>query len=80
VWKVKVGDKVSAGDVLCDVQTDKATMEMESMEDGYIAQILVAADSGDIPCGQVRRLTQPPRVPSVSEQSGLFGAPVARVA
>jgi pyruvate dehydrogenase E2 component (dihydrolipoamide acetyltransferase) len=60
VWKVKVGDKVSAGDVLCDVQTDKATMEMESMEDGYIAQILVAANSGDIPCGQVRRLTQPP--------------------
>merc|ERR1719183_2149815 len=52
VWKMKVGDKVSAGDVLCDVQTDKATMEMESMEDGYLAQILVAADSGDIPCGQ----------------------------
>ena len=60
MWKMKVGDKVSAGDVLCDVQTDKATMEMESMEDGYLAQILVAADSGDIPCGQVRRCRPPP--------------------
>jgi pyruvate dehydrogenase E1 component beta subunit len=51
-WKMAVGDKVSAGDILCDIQTDKATMEMESMEDGYLAKILVAAGDTDIPVGQ----------------------------
>lgn len=51
-WKMKEGDKVSAGDILCDIQTDKATMEMESMEDGYLAKILVPAGDNDIPVGQ----------------------------
>jgi pyruvate/2-oxoglutarate dehydrogenase complex dihydrolipoamide acyltransferase (E2) component len=35
-WKVKEGDKVSAGDILCSIETDKATLDMESMEDGYV--------------------------------------------
>jgi len=51
-WKMKVGDKISAGDILCDIQTDKATMEMESMEDGYLAKILVEAGSDEIAVGQ----------------------------
>ena len=38
-WLVKVGDKVSSGDVLAEVETDKATMELESYEDGYILYI-----------------------------------------
>jgi len=50
-WKKKVGEKISAGDILCDIQTDKATMEMESMEDGYLAQILVPAGDGMITVG-----------------------------
>lgn len=51
-WKMKEGDEVSAGDILCDIQTDKATMEMESMEDGFLAKILVPAGDADIPVGQ----------------------------
>lgn len=51
-WKKNVGDKVSAGDILCDIQTDKATMEMESMEDGYLAKILVPAGDGMIAVGK----------------------------
>jgi len=35
-WNVKVGDKVSSGDILAEVETDKATMDMESYEDGTI--------------------------------------------
>jgi biotin carboxyl carrier protein len=35
-WKVKEGDKVSAGDILCSIETDKATLDMESMEDGCV--------------------------------------------
>lgn len=38
-WLVKVGDKVSSGDILAEVETDKATMELESYEDGVILHI-----------------------------------------
>jgi pyruvate dehydrogenase E2 component (dihydrolipoamide acetyltransferase) len=41
-WNVKVGDKVSSGDILAEVETDKATMDMESYEDGTILYIGVA--------------------------------------
>ena len=40
-WKKKKGDKVSAGDVLAEIETDKATMEWESPEDGTLAAIYV---------------------------------------
>ncbi len=40
-WHVKVGDKVSSGDHLADVETDKATMELQSYDDGTIARIVV---------------------------------------
>jgi pyruvate/2-oxoglutarate dehydrogenase complex dihydrolipoamide acyltransferase (E2) component len=43
--------QVAAGDVLADVQTDKATMAFESQEDGWLARILVPAGEGDIPVG-----------------------------
>ena len=38
-WLKKVGDKVSAGDILAEVETDKATMELESYEDGTLLHI-----------------------------------------
>jgi pyruvate dehydrogenase E1 component beta subunit len=41
-WLVKQGDTVSPGDVLCEIETDKATMEVESVESGTVTQILVA--------------------------------------
>src|SRR6266404_1850665 len=41
VWKKKKGDKVSAGEVLAEIETDKATMEWESPEDGTLAEIYV---------------------------------------
>jgi pyruvate dehydrogenase E2 component (dihydrolipoamide acetyltransferase) len=40
-WKKKKGDKVSAGDVIAEIETDKATMEWESPEDGTLAEIYV---------------------------------------
>ena len=42
-WKVAVGDKVSSGDVVADVETDKATMEVEALDDGNIGKLLVTA-------------------------------------
>ncbi|MCH2161316.1 MAG: 2-oxo acid dehydrogenase subunit E2 [Phycisphaerales bacterium] len=49
-WNVKEGDAVSSGDVVADVETDKATMEMQVYDDGVIASILV--DEGkQVPVG-----------------------------
>jgi pyruvate dehydrogenase E2 component (dihydrolipoamide acetyltransferase) len=41
-WNVKEGDKVSSGDVICEIETDKATMEFESIDDGVMGKILIA--------------------------------------
>ena len=42
-WHVKEGDEVSSGDVLADIETDKATMELQSFDDGIVQNILIAA-------------------------------------
>ena len=42
-WNVKPGDTVEAGDVIAEIETDKATMEVEAVDEGTIAQILVEA-------------------------------------
>ena len=44
-WKKKVGDKVSNGDVLAEIETDKAVTEVESALDGTLAEIV--ANEGD---------------------------------
>ena len=41
-WLVKEGDTVSSGDVMCEIETDKATMEFEAVDEGVIGKILVA--------------------------------------
>ena len=41
-WMVKVGDKVAPGDVLAEIETDKATMEVEAVDEGTVNEILVA--------------------------------------
>ena len=48
-WTVAEGDEVSAGDVIAEVETDKATMEVEALEDGKIHKIIIA--SGDVAVG-----------------------------
>ncbi len=40
-WHVKVGDKVAPGDVIAEIETDKATMEVEAVDEGTVARILV---------------------------------------
>ena len=50
-WHVGVGDAVAPGGLLADVETDKATLGWESMEDGVVAAILAPAGARDIPVG-----------------------------
>ena len=52
-WLVKEGDTVSAGDVLAEIETDKATMEFESIDEGVVAQILVAEGAENVKVGTV---------------------------
>src|SRR5712672_3807047 len=40
-WHVKVGDTVKSGQVICEIETDKATMEVEAVDEGKIGQIVV---------------------------------------
>ncbi|GBG65946.1 hypothetical protein CBR_g54237 [Chara braunii] len=51
-WRLKEGDKVGPGDVLCEIETDKATLDMESQEEGYLAKILVPDGTANIPVGK----------------------------
>lgn len=50
-WKKQEGEKVEQGDVLADIETDKATMEMESMEEGYLAKIILPEGSQNVNVG-----------------------------
>ena len=40
-WHVKAGDKIEPGQVIAEIETDKATMEVEAVDEGVIAEILV---------------------------------------
>jgi pyruvate dehydrogenase E2 component (dihydrolipoamide acetyltransferase) len=52
-WLKKEGDKVKAGDVIAEIETDKATMEVEAVDEGTIAKIMVPEGTADVPVNQV---------------------------
>jgi len=52
-WEKKEGDQVSEGDLLCEIETDKATMGFETPEEGFLAKIILEAGSKDIPIGKL---------------------------
>jgi pyruvate dehydrogenase E2 component (dihydrolipoamide acetyltransferase) len=52
-WEKKEGDKVSEGDLLCEIETDKATMGFETPEEGYLAKVFIEAGTRDIPIGKL---------------------------
>ncbi|KAL0871293.1 hypothetical protein ABMA27_005043 [Loxostege sticticalis] len=52
-WEKKEGDKLSEGDLLCEIETDKATMGFETPEEGYLAKILIPAGTKGVPVGKL---------------------------
>lgn len=52
-WLKKEGDKVKSGDVIAEIETDKATMEVEAVDEGTIAKILVPEGTQDVPVNNV---------------------------
>jgi pyruvate dehydrogenase E2 component (dihydrolipoamide acetyltransferase) len=52
-WLKKEGDTVKAGDVIAEIETDKATMEVEAVDEGTLAKIVVPEGTADVPVNQV---------------------------
>src|SRR5215469_10340896 len=52
-WLKKEGDPVKTGDVIAEIETDKATMEYEAIEDGTLAKIVVPEGTNDVPVNQL---------------------------
>ncbi|MFM9936777.1 MAG: 2-oxo acid dehydrogenase subunit E2, partial [Novosphingobium sp.] len=52
-WLVKVGDKVSSGDIMAEIETDKATMEFEAVDEGTVVSISVAEGTEGVKVGTV---------------------------
>merc|ERR1719339_147976 len=89
-WEKKEGDKVSEGDLLCEIETDKATMGFETPEEGYLAKVFIEAGTRDIPIGKLLCIIVEEQedvakfadfdASSVSEASAPAPAPVQRSA
>ena len=74
-WLVKEGDSISSGDILAEIETDKATMEIETIDEGVVGKILVAEGSQNVAVGTVI-------LQLLEEGEGIdaLNAPVAEVA
>jgi len=71
-WLVKEGDEVSSGDILAEIETDKATMEYEAVDEGTIAKILVPEGTDEVKVGTVIAL-----IAEEGEEPGAVEAPKA---
>src|SRR5690348_2196780 len=52
-WLKKEGDKIKPGDVIAEIETDKATMEYEAVDEGTLAKIVVPEGAADVPVNQL---------------------------
>ena len=57
-WLVKVGDSVSSGDLLAEIETDKATMEFEAIDEGVVTELLVAEGTDGVKVGTIIAIIQ----------------------
>ncbi|CAN7560935.1 pyruvate dehydrogenase complex dihydrolipoamide acetyltransferase [Rhizobium sp. LjRoot98] len=77
-WLVKEGDKVSAGDVLCEIETDKATMEVEAVDEGTVAKLVVAAGTEGVKVNAVIAILAADGEDIAAAASGGGAAPAAK--
>ncbi|MGO4386154.1 pyruvate dehydrogenase complex dihydrolipoamide acetyltransferase [Microvirga sp. 2YAF29] len=81
-WLKKEGDTVKSGDVIAEIETDKATMEVEAVDEGILAKIVVPEGTSDVPVNQVIALIagedEDPK--SVTAPAGGSPAPKAETA
>ena len=75
-WLKKEGDAVKSGDVLAEIETDKATMEVEAIDEGVLAKILVAEGTADVPVNDLIAIIAADGEDPASVQAG--GAPESK--
>nr|WP_087576175.1 dihydrolipoamide acetyltransferase family protein [Sphingomonas sp. CDS-1] len=71
-WLVKIGDTIRPGDIIAEIETDKATMEYEAIDEGVIASIAIADGSQDVPVGTI--------IATIAEAGESVAAPMSEVA
>jgi pyruvate dehydrogenase E2 component (dihydrolipoamide acetyltransferase) len=76
-WLVKEGDTVSSGDILAEIETDKATMEFEAVDEGTVARILVPEGTDGVKVGTAIALIAGEGEDAASVTPAKAGAPVA---
>ncbi|MFO1151285.1 MAG: pyruvate dehydrogenase complex E1 component subunit beta [Alsobacter sp.] len=70
-WLKNEGDRVKSGDIIAEIETDKATMEVEAVDEGVLAKILVPAGSADVPVNQkIALLAADGEDPAAVKESG----------
>jgi pyruvate dehydrogenase E2 component (dihydrolipoamide acetyltransferase) len=79
-WLKKEGDKVKTGDILAEIETDKATMEYEAVDDGVLAKIVVPEGTADVPVNQLIAVLASEGEDVTAAAAGAGKAPVARPA
>ncbi|GAA0245672.1 Dihydrolipoyllysine-residue acetyltransferase component of pyruvate dehydrogenase complex [Methylorubrum aminovorans] len=72
-WLKKEGDAIKSGDVIAEIETDKATMEVEAVDEGVLAKILVAEGTADVPVNELIAL-----IAEEGEDPGSVQAPTGR--
>jgi len=84
-WLVKEGDEVKSGDILAEIETDKATMEFEAVDEGTIGKIVIPEGTENVKVGTViavigeegETIAEAPKAPPVVEAPKAAPAPVA---
>jgi pyruvate dehydrogenase E1 component subunit beta len=83
-WLVKEGDTVSSGDIMAEIETDKATMEFEAVDEGVIGKILIVGGTEGVKVNTPIAVlleegespdASPPSAPAASEKAPVAGAP-----
>ena len=78
-WLKKEGDAIKSGDILAEIETDKATMEVEAVDEGVLARIVVPEGSADVPVNQVIGLIAEEGEDLASVEAPRAVAPVASI-
>ncbi len=73
-WLKKEGDAIKSGDVIAEIETDKATMEVEAVDEGVLAKILVAEGTADVPVNELIALIAEEGEDPASVQAATGGA------
>ena len=78
-WLKKEGEAVKTGDVIAEIETDKATMEYEAIDDGVMAKIVVPEGANDVPVNQlIAVMAQEGEDPKAAADAGLKAAPLEK--